>query len=562
MITFSDDPQRAEEQMRAIILYLSGLGYVDGEFDGSEKAFVRGYIRKLIEHRVASAKIADEVLRKEMTERYTTHFLEVFEEIDRSIQALFAQTVASGEKVETYVYSNIKLRCYEVFQELDDASRKALLETVNELIMADGVVHPNEARFRDELQALLATEIPLDEAEMEEIRPVEVKVEPAALPLPRLQNHPFLERLEQHYSRDPVRLREQAAADYGMIERVIAKLDEQRAAGAGRLAGKQSVAELAGGGPFLDGGVYVLPPAGDVELIVLGDLHGCYSCLKGALLQSDFFAKVQAYKSDPANHPDVKLVLLGDYIDRGMYSYSGVLRTVLQTFLTAPEHVYVLRGNHEYYFEHEGKIYGGVRPAEAILTHEPYMPKEMFGVMMRLFEALPHMLLSDRFCFVHGGIPRDELIDERWKDLASLNDVDMRFQMLWSDPSQADFVPRDLQAESARFAFGRLQLRSFMARLGANIMVRGHTKVVEGFKKIIDDGIVVLLNLFSAGGERNDDLPSDSSYREVKPMALTIRRSAAGEATITPWEIDYARFNNPERNAFFRAPPEIEFKTS
>ena len=60
-------------------------------------------------------------------------------------------------------------------------------------------------------------------------------------------------------------------------------------------------------------------------------------------------------------------MLLGDYIDRGMFSYQGVLRSVMQLFVTAPDHVYVLRGNHEYYVEHEGKV---LRRGAAVRGHE------------------------------------------------------------------------------------------------------------------------------------------------------------------------------------------------
>src|SRR5207253_340567 len=81
-----------------------------------------------------------------------------------------------------------------------------------------------------------------------------------------------------------------------------------------------------------------------------GDLHGCYSILKATLLQSKFFDRVEAYRKDPSL-PYPLLVLLGDYIDRGLFSLNGVLRTALQLFVTAPDHVVMLRGNHEYYVE-------------------------------------------------------------------------------------------------------------------------------------------------------------------------------------------------------------------
>jgi hypothetical protein len=49
-----------------------------------------------------------------------------------------------------------------------------------------------------------------------------------------------------------------------------------------------------------------------------------------------------AYRKDPAREPFPMLVLLGDYIDRGFFSLNGVLRTVLQLYVTAPELVVVL----------------------------------------------------------------------------------------------------------------------------------------------------------------------------------------------------------------------------
>jgi hypothetical protein len=161
------------------------------------------------------------------------------------------------------------------------------------------------------------------------------------------------------------------------------------------------------------------------------------------------------------------------------------------------------------------------------------------------------VLLYDHLAFAHGGIPRDVLLRERWQDLSSLNDADMRFQMLWSDPSRVDVVPDELQAASARFAFGRQQFQSFMGKLGSVLFVRGHEKINAGFKDHYPKDDVRLLTVFSAGGVANDDLPEDSNYRDVRPMALTIMRTG-GETKVTPWSIDYRAYQGPERNAFFR----------
>ncbi|MBL9020138.1 MAG: serine/threonine protein phosphatase [Myxococcales bacterium] len=562
MLTFSQNPDVAESQMNAIIFYLTAFGYIDGEFDFTEKTFVRIYIRQLVTARAKHAMPdADAKTRDEIVNKFVAHFHEVFEQIDHSVRELFTEAVADGEDVEKFVYAKLKLRSYEIFQSFDRENQNELLSTIDELIYADGSVHPAEKKFRDELEALLDSTSTLSPADIEILRDQNKVAIAPPVPgaRPRVDDHPFFAKFEQHYSADPDRIKQQIDADLDLMHRFTTKLNEQRLAGTNKLAGRTSIADFAGEKPFLDGHVYVHPAAeGQVyELTVLGDLHGCYSCLKGALLQADFFAKLEAWRLD-RKKPEPKLILLGDYIDRGMFSYNGVLRAVMQLYLQAPEHVFPLRGNHEYYIEYRGRIYGGVKPAEAINTLIGHMPGEVFAEYMKMFEELPNMLFFDDLMFVHAGIPRDVDIKGKLKDMAALNDPDLRFQMLWSDPSTADYIPDDLQAQNARFPFGKLQFEAFMQKLGCSMLVRGHEKVDAGIRTMYSDA-TSLITLFSAGGADNNDLPEDSSYRTVTPMAATIRLEN-GTAQVTPWLIDYARFNDPKRNRFFATPPEIEHK--
>jgi len=294
----------------------------------------------------------------------------------------------------------------------------------------------------------------------------------------------------------------------------------------------------------------------DYELTVIGDLHGCYSCLKAVVHQTNFFEKVAAYEKNPSSQLCPKLVLLGDYIDRGMFSYHGVLRSVLQLYLKAPEHVYVLRGNHEYYIEHQGKVFGAVRPSEAMNTLRPHLSEDVFHHYVQLFDALPTSFLFEKFLFVHGGIPKDHTIKEKFKDLSALNDWDVRFQMMWSDPSTADVIPAALQDQSSRFPFGRLQAQAFLQRIGCHTIFRGHEKVEEGFRVVYDQPQLTLFTVFSSGGSDNHDLPLDSSYRSVVPMAATLRYKD-GKSEVTPLFIDYKSFNDPARNKFYQSAPEI-----
>ncbi len=561
MLTFSTDPDVAEHQMNAIIFYLTAFGYIDGDFDQTEKTFVKIYIRQLVAGRARELMPdATPAERTEVTNKFVAHFHEVFEHIDGEIRALFEEAVSDQEKVEQFVYAKIKLRCYEIFNSFDEGNQRALLSTIDELIYADGSVHPAEEKFRAELDGLLHAEQRITADQIVAVEAPPVEIEARAQRASRLDDHPFFVAFEQHYSADPERLRKQAESDLKLMQTVSELWKAQRIKGEGKLDGKHDVAQFEGQAPFLDGHVYVHPanPGETYELTVLGDLHGCYSCLKAAVMQADFFAKVEAYRAD-RTRPNPKLVLLGDYIDRGRFSYNGILRSVMQMFVAAPEHVYILRGNHEYYIEYKGRIYGGVKPAEAINTLIGYMPGEMFEAYMHFFEQMPNLLLFDRLMFVHAGIPRDSAIAEKYRDMASLNDSELRFQMLWSDPSTADYIPDDLQAQNARFPFGKLQFEKFMGTLGCTMLVRGHEKIDEGFRSIYPDSTAALLNLFSAGGAENNDLPENSSYRTVTPMALTIDVEQ-GNARVTPWEIDYRRFNDPRRNRFFASPPEIEHK--
>lgn len=558
MIKLSSDPATAEQQIDAIIFYLTTCGYIDNEFDLREKAFIRSYLRKVVTERVDAAGPLSPEVRYERIEGLHNHYIERFQEIEQEVRELLSEAVADGEEAGEFVRSRLMLGCFERLSELDDDNREALMTTVDEFIAADGELHPSEVAFRNELADLLGAEFLIDESALEGLG---IALDDQATLVPREHNHPFFEKLEHHYSADPARIRAQMAADLKLIERAEAQFEAQRQGGGGRLRGHQEVTEFAPGSEFLDEHIYVhrTQPGRDYELIVLGDLHGCYSNLKAAILQSDFMNKVRRFRADPENNPDVRLVLLGDYIDRGRFSYNGVLRAVLNLFLSVPEHVYVLRGNHEYYIEFQGKIHAGVRPAEAYHSLSPLVPDEIFARYLRFFDAMPNMLLFDQLLFVHAGIPRDALLDERWRDLASLNDEEIRFQMLWSDPSTAEYIPRDLQESSARFAFGRKQFRKFMTRLDCNTLIRGHEKINAGFRSVYPDEDIRLFTLFSAGGVANDDIPSDSNYRDVRPMALTIT-SRDGETRAIPWSIDYRRFQGPEYNAFFRSAPEVDIE--
>src|SRR5580765_766940 len=198
MLTFSMNPDAAEQQMKAIIFYLTAFGYIDGEFDFTEKTFVKTYIRQLVTARANTAMPgAEQRTKDEVINKFTAHFHEVFEQIDHQVGELFDEAVADGEDVEKFVYAKLKLRSYEIFQSFDRDNQHELLATVDELIYADGSVHPSEEKFRRELEQLLDTSAPLSDKDIEVLRDQNrVAITNPAPVRPRLEDHPFFQKFE------------------------------------------------------------------------------------------------------------------------------------------------------------------------------------------------------------------------------------------------------------------------------------------------------------------------------------------------------------------------------
>ena len=319
----SSDPAVAKQQMLAIVFLLTAFGHMDGKFAMSEKRFVQEKIARLVEDRMLEA-VADPLARQVATARVTGQFQRVAAAIDREIAALFTESVAEGETTEQFVYAKLALRCYELLHPFDDEARANLFAIVDELIEADGAVHANEARLRDDIQRLLAAPIDIELEEAPDTvfdrRPEPLEIEKVQTLVARADDHPFFTREERAYARDRASFDRSAGQDLELLRKFRSTLEQQRAAGAGKLAGRQTLRGLRRSGALSRRARPTScrrPPPRGTSSLVLGDLHGCYSCLKAALMQTDFLAKVQAHADDPDGTPDTRLVLLGDYIDRG-----------------------------------------------------------------------------------------------------------------------------------------------------------------------------------------------------------------------------------------------------
>lgn len=533
------DVASPNEHVVSLVDLLLTIGYIDGTLHEDEKAFIQDYLQRLIEH------VAHPLDSKEA---WSAQIDAVYARLDAEIAAIAAEVVSADD--HGYVRTRLKVRAVALFRTFSPIDQRTALELLEAIVHTDGTVTAAERELHDELLAYFhaqPTHVSPHASPPEDMLTIDL---PVTLPLVA-RSHPWLDALERPYAADHATLLGQLDGDYNLVFEAIKVWERQRARGNGRLTGITDVAQLAPGTRILDGHVYVMRPSQPTELIVLGDLHGCYSSLKAALLQSDFIERALRHQADPANNPDVKLVLLGDYIDRGRFSFEGVMRAALQLLVSLPEHVILLRGNHEILVRLGEYVVSAVNPAEAVPALSLTAPVDVLEAYKHLFDHMPTSLLFDRTLFVHGGIPRDDSLAERYQDLSSLDDSVLRFEMMWGDPVDTDHVPLKLQQESARFNFGRDQFRAFMERVGAHTLIRGHEQVDRGFETTLDVGAQRLHTLFSAGGFDNSDLPPESRYRSVVPSALTVR-SGFGPLHAVPWPLQYQPFLGPQHNGFYR----------
>ncbi|MEE4214265.1 MAG: metallophosphoesterase family protein [Bacteroidales bacterium] len=146
------------------------------------------------------------------------------------------------------------------------------------------------------------------------------------------------------------------------------------------------------------------------RLFAIGDSHGCYESLE--TLVHDV---VRAGKKD-------KIILLGDYIDRGPDS-----KPVLDFIMTLMDEGYdvvPLRGNHE-----DMMIKAALSPMDNYnwMRNGGYETLNSFGVTsveeidsryMEFVSSLPFYHREDKFIFVHGGFNDD--IPDPFEDTYSM----------------------------------------------------------------------------------------------------------------------------------------------
>ncbi len=231
------------------------------------------------------------------------------------------------------------------------------------------------------------------------------------------------------------------------------------------------------------------------EAIVVGDLHGDLESLVQILNATKFMDKARGSR-------DVLLIFLGDYGDRGYHS-PEVYYSVLKLKELFPEHILLMRGNHE-----------GPYDLLASPNDMPIYLNRKFGkrssvVYLKLRELFNYLynavLVDERYVLLHGGAP---------SQASTANDIAYAHEkhpserhleeILWSDPWDG-IKGTYASPRGAGRLFGENITDKLLKTLNVKVLIRGHEPSEEGFKTNHNGKV---LTIFSRKGP-----PYNNHYR-------------------------------------------------
>ncbi|EAX99335.1 Ser/Thr protein phosphatase, putative [Trichomonas vaginalis G3] len=238
---------------------------------------------------------------------------------------------------------------------------------------------------------------------------------------------------------------------------------------------------------------------------VVGDIHGNIMDL------IRIFQKV-------GYPPQQKYLFLGDYVDRGNNSIE-ILLMLFALKIKYPEHIYLIRGNHEN--EHMSEYYGFRDEIESKYNYT------LFYEFHRVFRQLPlACLISNKIFCVHGGLSPLFTSFEDFQALekpGEIKDPSIFLDFIWSDPKDQpeDFKPS--LRKCGQF-FGQKALEDFCQKTSVELVLRAHELCQHGydFPYANSDSCITVF--------------SSSNYCDRQNKAAIVNVSKKLEVTITQFD--------------------------
>ena len=198
-------------------------------------------------------------------------------------------------------------------------------------------------------------------------------------------------------------------------------------------------------------------------VIICGDIHG------------QIYDLIELFKKG-GEIPNSRYVFMGDYVDRG-YNGVEVLELLLALKVKYPEHITLLRGNHESrqicfaygFYEEITRKYGNANAWEYFTDLFDYLP-------------LAALVEGKIFC-VHGGLsPYISTVDQirLINRKMEIPREGVFCDLMWSDPD--DIETWIISCRGAGWIYGWKVVDEFTHINGLELICRAHQLVMEGFK--------------------------------------------------------------------------------
>ncbi|GAB9462639.1 Serine/threonine-protein phosphatase [Globisporangium polare] len=206
-----------------------------------------------------------------------------------------------------------------------------------------------------------------------------------------------------------------------------------------------------------------LSDTADAHITVCGDTHGQFYDVCNIFALNGMPSETNPY------------LFNGDFVDRGSFSFEVVL-TLFAMKLVFPNHVHLLRGNHE--SKNMNKIYG----FEGEVKHK--YDDTVMQLFTEVFNWLPlSAVIENKVIVVHGGLFTDENVT-----LADIEKIDrnreppesgLMSDLMWSDPQP--FPGRGPSKRGIGLSFGPDVTKAFLAHNNLELLVRSHEVKDEGY---------------------------------------------------------------------------------
>lgn len=224
----------------------------------------------------------------------------------------------------------------------------------------------------------------------------------------------------------------------------------------------------------------------DAPIYIFGDIHGQYQ---------DFirFLKMTGL---PPKH---KFLFMGDYVDRGNNSIE-VISLIFSMKILYPNHVFVLRGNHE--CPTVNVNYGFYQECE-----DRFKENNTFKIINKTLKSLPvAAVINNKVFCVHGGLSPDlKMIDDinkinRFRDIP--NDG-LLCDLLWADPrSTSDWSPNE---RGVSYYYNEKIIDNFLKDNNLDLICRAHQMVVNGYSFFNNNKLVTIFSAPNYCGSCGND---------------------------------------------------------